>query len=118
MQNELLSLLLLSAAVWRISYMLVWEDGPYYIFNSVREFVGVRYDIDLNRKIDSNPMLPKWRNSLAELFNCVYCMSVWVSILVYIVYLFKPFLAVALAVPFALSTGAIAINRWCDYGES
>lgn len=114
--NGPLSLILLSLAVWRISYMLVWEDGPFEIFEKLRDKIGIGYDIAGERGVRSD--LPLWRTTVADLFLCVYCMSVWWGFGFAILYFIQPFLAVALAVPFALSTGAILVNRWCDYGES
>jgi len=111
-----LNLLILSAAVWRISFLLVEEDGPFDVFDRLRKLAGIRYDINGERIYISDA--PLWRLSLAEVFNCIYCMSVWVGILFAILYYSSEFLAVALTVPFALSTGAIAINRLCNHGKS
>jgi hypothetical protein len=102
-------------AVWRISYMLVWEDGPFDILEKFRRKIGIGYDTEGERGVYSGPLL---RTTVAKLFLCVYCMSVWWAFGFTILYYIQPFLAVALAVPFALSTGAILVNRWCDYGES
>ena len=112
--NGALAALILSAAVWRISYMLVNEDGPFDILESFRDWLGIEYDIEGERGY--NPLLPLWRTTIADLFLCVYCMSLWWGIFFAILYFIHPFTSVALAVPFALSTGAIALNRLCDYG--
>ncbi len=113
--NGALEALVLSAAVWRISYMLVWEDGPFDVLERLRELFGVRYSFGEGERIVS-AALPLWRTSIAKLFLCVYCMSLWCAFGFAFLYYIQPFLAVALAVPFALSTGAIALNRLCDYG--
>ena len=112
--NGALEALILSAAVWRISYMLVWEDGPFDIFERLRTKAGIGYDMEGERGILAR--LPLWRTTVAKLFLCVYCMSMWWAFGFAILYYIQPFTAVALAVPFALSTGAIALNRLCDYG--
>ena len=114
--SQPLSLILLSLAIWRLSYMFVWEDGPFDILETFREKIGVRYTVDNDRQAASG--MPLWRTTVVDVFLCVYCMSVWWSIFFAILYYIQPFLAVALAVPFALSTGAIMVNRWCENGES
>lgn len=45
--------------IWRVSYMLVIEDGPADVFDTLRRYAN--------------------RGPLSSLFACVYCMSVWVS---------------------------------------
>lgn len=57
-------------AVWRLSNMLVEEDGPGRIFRRLREASGIEYD-------DSGEILS--HNDYTPLY-CVYCTSVWVSI--------------------------------------
>lgn len=46
-------------AVWRLSYMLIEEDGLFNIFDLIRR--------------GSN------RIGVGDLFACIYCMSVWVG---------------------------------------
>lgn len=48
-------LLLAALAVWRVSHLLAREDGPWDILAKFRHFAG-------------------------PLFNCIYCLSVWVAI--------------------------------------
>lgn len=50
-------LLILSLATWRVSHMLVSEDGPYKVFARLRERFGKRWGALI----------------------CVYCMSIWVA---------------------------------------
>lgn len=51
--------ILLSVVCWRISYLLVEEDGPYRIFWKLRY------------KLKDNPVSP---------LGCFYCTSLWVAI--------------------------------------
>ena len=62
--------LLLGLAVWRITSLLVHEDGPLCIFVKFRHFIGIRYD-----KFSK----PYGKNIIAEGFTCVWCLSVWIS---------------------------------------
>jgi hypothetical protein len=53
------TLLLLVLATWRLSYMLVHEDGLFDIFDRLRRYANTTH--------------------FDGLFACIYCMSVWVS---------------------------------------
>lgn len=76
-------------ACWRITNMLLREDGPLDLFVKYRTFMG-RY--------------PK----LAPLAYCVYCLSVWVGV-VAAALAFSP--AWPLLAPFALSAVAIGVEK-------
>lgn len=57
-------------AVWRISNMLVEEDGPGRVFHKLRELSGIKYNQD--DEIESfNDYTP---------LHCVYCTSIWVAV--------------------------------------
>lgn len=72
-------LLALGLAAWRLASMLADEDGPFALFARLRHAVGLR------------PLAVKdggqWRvtrtatTPLAELFACVWCLSVWTAAL-------------------------------------
>ena len=61
--------LIIGFAAWRVAHLLVEEDGPFDIFEKLRQFAGVR----------SGLVEGFW----PKLFSCVWCMSVWVCVLVY-----------------------------------
>src|SRR3990172_6931280 len=56
---------------WRISNMLISEDGPFNIFHNFRESVGIKHDV--NGEVYSYP-----NNSL---LSCLWCTSIWVSLI-------------------------------------
>ena len=58
-------LLLVGLSTWRVSSLLIREDGPWSIFNRLRAWAGV--------------YRPGEVTPLAELFSCVWCVSVWVA---------------------------------------
>lgn len=69
-----LELLVDSLAVWRLSSLLVKEDGPNYIFRTLREKTGIQYsEWDNNTPV----VWPSW-NPL----TCVYCTSIYAAIIV------------------------------------
>lgn len=101
---SLVKLIVLILATWRLTSLLVWEDGPFEAFAHLRYFLGVRYD-DYNNAYGTN-----W---FAKGVICPSCASVWFGIVLGIAYmLYPPIWWVAL--PLALSAGAIALERWND----
>lgn len=62
---------IIALAVWRISVLLMDDDGPFLILSRLRTRLGV-YDLQK-------------RGGFADLFNCMYCMSFWVAISVVLV---------------------------------
>ena len=78
--------LILALATWRFSAMLSYEEGPWQIFERIR----ARY---------------QW-----EIFECVWCLSIWVAVALWIIYNFWPGVVIVL-VPFALSAGAIIVEK-------
>lgn len=103
MQN----LLILILATWRISSLLVNENGPFDAFARFRYLVGVRY----NAKD-----VAYGTNIMGDLFACVWCLSFWVGLILMIAYSYYPTQTILACLPFALSTGAIALNRWNNNG--
>lgn len=98
--------LILALAVWRISSLLISEPGPWHIFERLRHAVGVRYHPETYERIASN--------TLSEMFTCIWCMSVWIGILLTVAYYLLPQVTTWLMLPLALSTAALAVNRVID----
>jgi hypothetical protein len=97
-----MELVILAGATWRIAWMLTAEEGPFSVFAKLRHLAGIRYD-------EKSRVIPT--TGLASVFNCVHCMSVWVAFGWAVAYIIWPQQAFLLALPFALSTAAILINR-------
>ena len=57
-------------AVWRISNLLVNEQGPGDVLGLLRDRIGVAYD-EHSRAYG--------KNILASAFTCIWCLSVWVG---------------------------------------
>lgn len=94
--------LILTLATWRITSLLVNEYGPFNLLERMRYRLGVRYDESLQRI---------GTNVVAEAFTCMWCLSVWVGLVLSIALYAMPVLSVWLLLPFALSAGAIVIER-------
>lgn len=94
--------LLLSAAVWRVTNMLMYEEGFYDCLHRLRYLVGVRY----NAKSE-----PEATNEFAKLFVCHWCLSFWVAVLFTLGLCFRPDWAFTVALPFAISALSILLHE-------
>lgn len=97
MRPSMLEFLQMILATWRVSRLLVREDGPGEYIAKLRDRVGVKYDAHGDPYADEG-------NFWGGLLSCVFCTSVWVAPLAI---LFRRSLTVILAV----SGGAILIER-------
>jgi hypothetical protein len=98
----MLEFVVLALATWRLTSLLVWEDGPFEVFAKLRHFLGVRYD---------ERSMPEGTNWFAKGVICPACASVWFGVGWAVAYWLWPDVW-WIALPFALSAGAIAVERW------
>jgi hypothetical protein len=103
--SRIMHYLLLAFATWRISSLLVNEDGPRSMFARLRALVGVRHDDEFQ---------PVAGNVVAGAFLCLWCMSVWVGLALALLSWFAPDVAAWIVLPMALSAGAIVISKWAE----
>ena len=102
---EVLDIVILMFATWRLSSLLVdpEDDGPWEMFGKLRHLFGVRRDDDTG--------LFYGNNVAAQVLMCVFCASIWIGIAIAISYTFFPSIVVMASLPFALSAGAIVLER-------
>lgn len=100
-----MDVIILTLAVWRVSNLFVNEDGPFMLFAELRRLAGVTYDFESEPIAETEP---------AKLFSCVFCFSVWLGLAVAVAYYFYPLRTYWVCLPFALSAGAIALDRWVN----
>lgn len=103
---EITPIVILALATWRMGSLLKREAGPWNMFDKFRTILGVKFD---------ERSEPYGTSMLSKMVLCVWCNSVWVGGFWAIAYLISP-LVVWLALPFALSAGAILIE--CVVGEA
>lgn len=97
----MLEFVILALATWRLTSLLVWEDGPFEVFARLRHRLGVRYN-------ESN--VAYGTNWFAKGVVCPACASVWFGFGWAIAYvLWEPSWLIAL--PLALSAGAMVFER-------
>jgi hypothetical protein len=82
-------LIVAALATWRLSSLLLYESGPFGVFMHLRSQAA-------------------WTSFTAQLFSCMYCMSVWVGLLCAVLMLTE-YRVVLL--PFALSAVAILVDQ-------
>lgn len=104
-KTTLLDLIIYVLATWRLSSLFVNEPGPGRIFQYLREFAGIEHDEEGNKTIIPETF---W----AELLSCVWCSSIWLGIFWALLDLWLPGLAFRLGLIFALSAGAILLEKF------
>jgi hypothetical protein len=103
---DILTIIILLLATWRVSSLLAKESGPWDIFEKVRTLLGVVWDVESK---------PEGTNMLSKMIVCIWCNSMWTGTVWILAYFISP-LVIWIALPFALSAGAILIE--CVVGES
>jgi len=93
-------LLIYGLATWRISSLLVQEEGPFHIFEKIRYWVGIQHE----------GMIPD--NLLGGILSCVWCCSIWIALFWTISLWIIPKWSVMAAMPFAFSAIAILIDPY------
>ena len=101
--QSVVSMLVLILACWRLTSLLVRESGPFEMFAKFRHLIGVRYV--------EGSTVPYGTNIIAETLSCAWCCSMWVGTVLAIAYVIDPGLTVLVSLPFALSAGAIIVER-------
>lgn len=97
----IVAIIALPFAVWRLSSLLVSESGPFDIMDKIRHRVGIRYN-EYNQVYGTN--------TFADLFTCIWCMSVWVSALLVIIMMIDSFAGAIVNLILAGSCSAIIID--------
>ncbi len=98
-----MELILIALATWRVSSLLVFEEGPFMLLVKMRGLAGVYYD---------EYSEPQGKNVIARALLCVFCISFWIGLGFTVLYFYG--LAFWVALPFALSAAAIIIERIVD----
>ena len=102
---ELLGIIIVPLAVWRISNLLADTDqvGPWEILARFRARVGISFDY--------NSLPTAKPGSFGEMVLCVYCNSLWVGMIFTLGLLINIRVTTIVSLPFALSAIAILIQE-------
>ncbi len=71
--------ILLTLATFRISHMVAMEEGPWHLFERLHLLLGAKVDITGQHWTAGN-------NVLAKLMSCPLCLSVWVGLVLAVVF--------------------------------
>ena len=96
-------------AVWRLTNLLVSEEGPFGILDLFRHKIGIRYN---------ERAVAYGENVVAEALSCFWCASIWTGFLFVIMYALFPKTTFWVELPLAMSAIAILINGLINYGKS
>ena len=101
----LTDLFVYSLAVWRVANLFVNERGPFDVFVKFRVVSGITVDEDgVSIEIPDT--------FFAQVLSCVWCASIWVAFWWTGLWLISPEWALKIAVPFAMSGGAVLLETW------
>ena len=100
---NILEIILLGLACFRLSSLFVNEDGPFKMFRKLREKFGItHYENGIICEIPDK--------FLCNLFSCVWCLSVWISGALVVGYIFLPTPTIYFSLWLSLSTIAMVIQ--------
>lgn len=74
--------LVVGLSAWRLAALLVLEEGPFDVFERLRNFI-----------IKPGPI----EGFFPKVFSCVWCMSVWTALISYALLLVEPIIVILLA---------------------
>ena len=96
--------LVLALTTWRLSALLSYENGPFRVFRKLRKVAGIEY-------YDNGDQVEKEYTGFASLFACVWCLSFWIGVFIAVMFRQLPTITIYFSLPFALSAGAIVVER-------
>lgn len=105
---DLTTIAILSLSVWRISSLLVYERGPFDMFEKLRKKAGVSHD--------DNHEPSGWDDGryFAVMLSCIWCTSLVVSFAVAILFFILKDIAIVLLFPFFLGAVVIGYERFVN----
>ena len=105
-----LDIAVLALSLWRITYMLARERGPFDVFERVRVAAGFTHDDDHN--------IMAWPDTwAANLLSCVWCLSMMIAFVQVAAFVAAPDATLWACLPFALSAGAIIADGVAKHGN-
>lgn len=81
MIDDVAGVLVVGLAAWRIASLLVFEAGPFHVFARLRDWARL-----------PNPGLPprEPRALIGGILSCVWCASVWLAAILWVVWSIEP----------------------------
>jgi hypothetical protein len=101
--DPLLTLIILSLAVFRVSIFVAEESGPWNFMGFIRHKLGAKYT-------ETGEEYPG--NGFVEGLMCVYCNSFWFGIVALVGYFINPRFIIVVSLPFVLSAVTVIGSRF------
>lgn len=105
---DIANVLIYGLAVWRISSLLVNEEGPWGIFSRYRKWLEIEH-IFPGAVASGYLQVPD--RFFPQIFSCVWCMSIWMAIAVSVCRYFFSAPTFYVCLTLALSAVAILVER-------
>ncbi len=102
--DNFLEVILFGLATWRISSLIVHEDGPWSVFRKLRERAGIVHD-------EGGEILVVPEKFLAGVLSCVWCSSIWVAAGLMLAWLLLPMFIGLFAAVMVFSAVAILMEK-------
>jgi len=94
--------IILALATFRISSLIADEDGPFGLFEWIRSKIGVQRD-DKGKAYGTN--------NFAVGLVCQWCNSIWIGVVLMLLYMYSKQITLWVAFPLALSAVALTISE-------
>lgn len=98
---------LCALATWRIVNLIVWERGPFDIFGKFRNLLKIVSIEDVNGKLENFS-----NNELGMLFSCIWCLSPYVGLIVFLISSTQ--IGIALIAALAFSAVTIIVDKYLE----
>jgi hypothetical protein len=111
----LVEFIVIALAVWRVVNFIYDERwvGPFDILPRLRWALGLRHDEKSRPAVAARPT---WRVPIAEMHQCIYCMSVWYGLVAVVLWLLVPEIVFVVALPFAIAAMVAIVQRFVQHG--
>lgn len=110
MNIMILDLFIISIALFRITNLFVYELGPFWIFDKIRNKFGIHRLEFPDGSVQFTNINKSDKNLINGWLDCFWCFNLILSIFVCIVYLLIPQL-IYILLPFAISGISIYIKE-------
>ncbi len=100
----IIQLLTAILASYRLARLLPVDDGPFFVFTRLRNFVTVK-------AVKENLELGFWAN-IDSGINCVECCGLYTSILVMVLVVWQNYYGNLFLLVFAIAGGQVLLEKW------
>jgi hypothetical protein len=107
---SLVEFIVLALATWRVVTFIHDEKwaGPFNILPKLRWALGLRHDEKSRPAVAAKPA---WRVPIAEMHQCIYCMSVWYGLAATVLWIAVPEIVFIVALPFAVAAAVVTVQK-------